>query len=53
MWYVYSRKVSTGREEFHGMYDTAGEAIKRIYELYSIDKSMKALGEYYYFMKEH
>ena len=53
MFYVYSRHISSKREDFCGMYETAKEAIERITGLYNMDRNLKQLGEYYYFMKQH
>ena len=53
MWYVYSRYISSGREDFCGMYETEKEAAMRCASLYAMDKNMNCLGEYYYFIKKH
>ena len=53
MVYVYCRKLSSGAEEFCGVYDTWEEALARITHLYNIDKNGIFNGQYYYFAKEH
>jgi hypothetical protein len=53
MFYVYCRHMASGREDFSGMYETAKEAIEHITGLYNMDRNLKQLGEYYYFMKQH
>lgn len=50
MFYVYSKHLKTGKEEFVFCYETAEEAIKKIAGNYNIDKDLGQLGEYYYFM---
>lgn len=53
MYYVYCRHLSSGREDCCGIYDTPEDAIRKIASNYSIDKDLRQLGEYYYFMKKH
>ena len=54
MWYVYSRHIKSGKEQFVRMsFETASSAIKHIAKCYEIDKDLHQLGEYYYFMKQH
>ena len=54
MWYVYSREVKSGKEQFVWMpFETAAAAIKHIAKCYEIDRDLRQLGEYYYFMKQH
>lgn len=53
MYYVYSKHIKSGKELFCGVYDNAEDAIKKIARNYSVDKTLKQLGEYYYFMKRH
>jgi len=54
MWYVYSREVKSGKEQFVRMsFETAEAAIKHIAKCYEIDKDLHQLGNYYYFMKKH
>jgi hypothetical protein len=53
MWYVYSREVKSGKEQFVRMsFETAASAIKHIAKCYAIDKDLHQLGEYYYYMKQ-
>ena len=53
MWYVYCRHLSSGREDFVGVYDTAKEAVHKIAQCYYIDAHSCQKDEYYYFMKKH
>lgn len=53
MWYVYSKHLDTGREDYVGCYDTAKEAVHKIASCYAIDKTHCMEDEYYYFMKRH
>ncbi len=54
MWYVYSREVKSGKEQFVRMsFETAAAAIKHIAKCYEIDRDLRQLGNYYYFMKQH
>lgn len=53
MYYVYMKRISDGREEYVGCFDTPSEAINKIAQCYGIDKRQLSLGEYYYFMKKH
>lgn len=53
MYYVYSKHIASGREDYCGMYEKAEDAIRKIASNYSIDKNLRQLGEYYYFMKRH
>lgn len=50
--YVYSRHIATGKEEYINAYRTAKEAIEKIAANYKIDKDLRRLGEYFYFYKE-
>jgi hypothetical protein len=52
MFYVYSKHIKTGKEEFVNCYQTAQEAIEKIASNYNIDKRTFQFGEYYYFMKQ-
>ena len=52
MFYVYSKHLKTGREEFVFCYETEKEAIEKIARNYNIDKDLCQLGEYYYFMQQ-
>ena len=53
MWYVYCRAVKSGREEFVRMsFESEEAAIKHIAKCYEIDKDLRQLGEYYYFIKK-
>ena len=54
MYYVYSRSIISGREEFINIYDTEKEAIHKIASCYLIDsKSIGSKDCYYYFYKKH
>ena len=53
MFYVYCRHLSSGREDFVGVYDTAKEAVHKIAQCYYIDAHSCQKDEYYYFMKKH
>ena len=53
MWYVYFRHLSSGREDFVGVYDTVEEAVHKIAQCYYIDSHSCQKDEYYYFMKKH
>lgn len=54
MWYVYAKHLRSGKTEcVHRTFDTPQAAIKHIANCYSIDKDLRQLGEYYYYMKEH
>lgn len=53
VFYVYSRRIKSGREDFCGAYGYVEDAIKKIAGNYSVDSGLGILGEYYYFMKEH
>ena len=53
MYYVYYKSVSSGREDFVAIFDTAEEAVRKIASCYEIDRGTHALGHYYYFMKVH
>ena len=50
MFYVYSKYIKTGREDFIRTYDNAEDAVRKIANNYKIDKDLCQLGEYYYFM---
>ena len=50
MYYVYSKHIKTGREDFVNTYENAEDAIRKIAKNYEIDKNLGYLGEYYYFM---
>jgi hypothetical protein len=54
MFYVYMRDVKSGKEQFVRMsFETAADAIKHIAKCYEIDRDLRQLGNYYYFMKQH
>ena len=53
MFYVYSKHIKLGKEEFISCYDTAQAAVEKIARNYNIDKELCQLGEYYYFIKQH
>lgn len=50
MFYVYSKYIKTGREDFIKTYDNVEDAIHHIAKCYRIDRELLQLGEYYYFM---
>ena len=50
MWYVYSKYLKTGREDFINAYEDVNDAIHKIASCYNIDSRLCQLGEYYYFM---
>ena len=50
MWYVYYRHLSSGREDFVGVYDTEKEAVHKIAQCYYADAHSCQKDEYYYFM---
>ena len=53
-YYVYSRNIISGREEFIGIYDTEKEAVHKIAFCYAVDYwSDGAKDNYYYFYKIH
>lgn len=53
MYYVYQKHLSSGREQFIGVYDSAKEAVHKIAVCYRIDAQTCQQDEYYYFMKIH
>ena len=53
MYYVYSKYLKTGKEDFLRMFDTLEDAIRHIAKCYRIDSELCQLGEYYYFMVKH
>lgn len=53
MWYVYSMNMKTGRQEcVNRTFDTADDAIHHIARCYDIDRDLRQLGEYFYFLKQ-
>lgn len=52
MFYVYSRYIKTGKEDYIGIYATEKEAIEKIASCYKIDYKICQQGEYYYFIKK-
>lgn len=50
MFYVYSKYLKTGRENFIRSFDSSDDAIRHIAKCYRIDSELLQLGEYYYFM---
>ena len=50
MFYVYSKYMKTGQEDFIRTFDNAEDAIHHIAKCYRIDSMVSQLGEYYYFM---
>ncbi|MGN0318721.1 MAG: hypothetical protein ACI4E1_12395 [Lachnospira sp.] len=53
MYYVYSKYLKTGKEDFIRTFDTSEDAIRHIAKCYRIDSELGQLGEYYYFMTKH
>lgn len=53
MYYVYSKYIKTGKEDFIRTFDTSEDAIRHIAKCYKIDSELNHLGEYYYFMTKH
>ena len=53
MFYVYSRHMKTGKENFINIYQNAEDAVRKIANCYVIDAKLGQQGEYYYFMKQH
>ena len=53
MYYVYQKHLSSGHEEYIGVYDSAKEAVHKIASCYRIDAQTCQQDEYYYFMKIH
>jgi len=52
MFYVYSRHIDSGREDYCGTYSTMKEAVAKIRLCLNIDANCCAKDEYYYFVKE-
>lgn len=53
MFYVYAKNVKTGKEEMvNSMYNTAKDAIEKIYANYKIDKDLRQLGDTSIFIKK-
>lgn len=50
MYYIYSKYLKTGREDFIKMCENTDDAIRHIHKCYSLDSGLGQLGEYYYFM---
>ena len=50
MYYVYSKHLKTGKDDFINAYDNPEDAIRKIASNYKIDANLSQLGEYYYFM---
>ena len=53
MFYVYSRYLQSGREDYINQYETEKEAVQKIQQCYRIDATTCQKDEYYYFMKKH
>ena len=53
MYYVYSKYLKTGKEDFLRIFDTSEDAIRHIAKCYRLDSGLCQLGEYYYFMIKH
>lgn len=53
MFYVYSKYLKSGREDFIRTFDTQEDAIRHIAKCYRLDSGLGQLGEYYYFMTKH
>lgn len=51
-WYVYSKCLKTGKEDFIKDFDNSENAIRHIAKCYKIDTQIGQIGEYYYFMRE-
>lgn len=51
-YYVYSRYMESGRDDFVGCYDDYKSAIEKIKLLYAIDDKSCMKNMYYYFMKQ-
>ena len=53
MWYVYSLHIKSGKQEcVNRTFDSAHDAVKHIAKCYDIDRDLRQLGEYYYFMRQ-
>ena len=52
MFYVYSKCIKSGRNDFLKVFDDVTDAIRHIAKCYRIDTQNNALGEYYYFMQK-
>ena len=50
MFYVYSKYLKSGREDYVNSYPTPEDAIHKIAQCYKINSNIGQLGEYYYFM---
>lgn len=53
MFYVYSRQIKTGKEQYISSFATEEEAVHKIASCYRIDAKTCQEDEYYYFMKKH
>lgn len=53
MYYIYSKHVTTGREEFVDVKDTLKEAVTKIRCCMQIDAGTAQKDCYYYFVKVH
>lgn len=53
MFYVYSRHIKTGKEDYVDSFYTEKEAVHKIATCYRIDASSCQEDEYYYFLKQH
>ncbi len=53
MWYVYSLHIKSGKQDcVNRIFDSAQDAVKHIAKCYDIDRDLRQLGEYYYFMRQ-
>ena len=52
MFYVYSKYLKTGKEDFINTFKSAEDAVHHIAKCYRIDTQCGQLGDYYYFMKQ-
>ena len=51
-YYVYSKYMESGTENFVGVYDDYKSAIEKIKSLYAIDDKSCMKNMFYYFMKQ-
>lgn len=50
MYYVYSKYLKSGKEQFLNNFYDVTDAIRHIAKCYRIDSQIGQIGEYYYFM---
>lgn len=53
MYYVYSREIESGREDFIKVFDTMKEAVEWVRFCYNTDYNSAMRNMYYYFIKKH